>query len=113
MPRRGFAAIYFLMNDLCFCWGGSQRAYPCNPGCVCSAKVAAYDQESSATRNMLGWTHSGFSVELTLKIPASSSKAREALAQYIARPPVSLQKMLVEEHAGSLCIAQSTIRTSF
>ena len=44
-------------------------------------------------RNKLGWTHSGFSVDLTVKIPASSSKAREALAQYIARPPVSLRKM--------------------
>ena len=53
-------------------------------------------------RNMLGWTHSGFSVDFTVKIPATSSKAREAIAQYIARPPVSLQKMLVEEHAGSL-----------
>jgi hypothetical protein len=53
-------------------------------------------------KNMLGWTHGGFSVDLTVKIPASSSKAREALAQYIARPPVSLQKILVEEHAGSV-----------
>jgi hypothetical protein len=53
-------------------------------------------------RNMLGWTHSGFSVDLTVKIPATSSKAREALAQYITRPPVSLKKMLVEEHAGSV-----------
>jgi len=53
-------------------------------------------------RNMLGWTHSGFSVDLSVKIPATSSKAREALAQYIARPPVSLKKMLVEEHAGSV-----------
>ena len=39
-------------------------------------------------RNMLGWTHSGFSVDLTVKIPASSSKACEALAQYIARVSV-------------------------
>ncbi|MBE3038044.1 MAG: transposase zinc-binding domain-containing protein, partial [Chloroflexi bacterium] len=53
-------------------------------------------------KNILGWTHSGFSVDLSVKIPASSSKAREALAQYIARPPVSLQKMLVEEHDGSV-----------
>ena len=53
-------------------------------------------------RKMLGWTHSGFSVDLTVKIPATSSKAREALAQYIARPPVALRKMLVEEHAGSV-----------
>jgi hypothetical protein len=52
--------------------------------------------------NMLDWAHSGFSVDLTVKIPATSSKAREALAQYIARPPVSLKKMLVEEHAGSV-----------
>ena len=53
-------------------------------------------------RNMLGWTHSGFNVDLSVKIPASSSMAREALAQYISRSPVSLQKMLVEEHAGSV-----------
>jgi hypothetical protein len=52
--------------------------------------------------DMLGWTHSGFSVDLTVKIPAPSPKAREARAQYIYPPPVSLQKMLVEEHAGSL-----------
>jgi hypothetical protein len=49
-------------------------------------------------RNMLDWTHSGFSVDLSVKIPATSSKARE----YIARAPVSLKKMLVEEHAGSV-----------
>lgn len=53
-------------------------------------------------RNMRGWTHSGFSMDLSVKIPSTSSKAREALAQYIARPPVSLKKMLVEEHAGSV-----------
>jgi hypothetical protein len=53
-------------------------------------------------RNMLDWAHSGFSVDLSVKIPATSSKAREALAQYIARPPVSLKKMLVEEQAGSV-----------
>ena len=39
-------------------------------------------------KNMLGWTHSGFSIDLSVKIPASSSKAREALAQYIARVSV-------------------------
>ena len=54
------------------------------------------------TRNMLGWTHSGFSVDLSVKIASTSSKTREALAQYIARPPVSMKKMLVEEHARSV-----------
>jgi hypothetical protein len=53
-------------------------------------------------RNMLGWTHRGFSVDLSVKIAATSSKAREALAHYRARPPVSMKKMLVEEHAGSV-----------
>lgn len=36
-----------------------------------------------------------------MKIAAASSRAREALAQPTARPPVSLKKMLVEEHASS------------
>ena len=53
-------------------------------------------------RNMLDWRHSGFSVDLSVTIPATFSRAREALAQYIARPPVSLKKMLVEEHAASV-----------
>jgi hypothetical protein len=47
---------------------------------------------------MLQWTHSGFSVDMSVRIPAVSSRTREALAQYIARPPISLSKMLVEEH---------------
>ena len=51
---------------------------------------------------MLDWTHSGFSVDLSVKIPATSSKAREALAQYISRPPVSLSKMLLDEHEASV-----------
>ena len=53
-------------------------------------------------RSMLGWTHSGFSLDMSAKIPAASSRAREALAQYIAPPPISLAKMLVQEHHSSL-----------
>jgi hypothetical protein len=53
-------------------------------------------------RSMLEWTHSGFSVDLSVGIPASSSRIREALAQYIARPPISLSKMLVDEHEASV-----------
>jgi hypothetical protein len=53
-------------------------------------------------RSMLGWTHSGFSLDMSVKIPATSARTRDALAQYIARPPVSLSKMLVEEHEGSV-----------
>jgi hypothetical protein len=60
-------------------------------------------------RNMLDWTHSGFSVDASIHLPAGSSKTREALAQYIprltagrrpakgVRPPVSLQHLLLDE----------------
>ena len=36
-------------------------------------------------KSMLGWTHSSFSLDMSVKIPAGSSSTREALAQYIAR----------------------------
>jgi hypothetical protein len=35
-------------------------------------------------KNMLDWTHSGFSLDMSVKIPAGSSRTREALAQIIA-----------------------------
>jgi hypothetical protein len=53
-------------------------------------------------RIVLGWTHSGFSLDMSVKIAAGCSRTREALAQYIARPPVSLSKMLAEEHENSV-----------
>jgi hypothetical protein len=48
-------------------------------------------------KSMVQWAHSGFSVDATVRIPAGSSTTREALSQYIVRPPVSLQKLLVDE----------------
>ena len=42
------------------------------------------------------------SVDGSVRIPAGSSKTREALCQYIARAPVSLKKLLIEDHAGSV-----------
>jgi hypothetical protein len=48
-------------------------------------------------RSMLEWTHSGFSVDASIRLPAGSSKTREALAQYIVRPPLSLQHLLLDE----------------
>ena len=43
---------------------------------------------------ILSWKHSGFSVDASVSIPASSKKARINLSQYIIRHPVSLQKIL-------------------
>jgi hypothetical protein len=53
-------------------------------------------------KSMLGWTHGGFRLDMSVKIPAGSSRSREALAQYITRPPVYLNKMLVEEHEAGV-----------
>jgi len=52
--------------------------------------------------NMLQWQHSGFSVDGSVRIPAGSSRTREALSRYIARAPVSLNKLLVEDHAATV-----------
>jgi hypothetical protein len=48
-------------------------------------------------KSMLDWTHSGFSVDDSIRIPATSARTREALAQYIVRAPLSLQNLLVDE----------------
>jgi hypothetical protein len=53
-------------------------------------------------KSMVQWTHSGFSVDATVRIPAGSSATRQALSQYIVRPPLSLQKLLVDEGRGSV-----------
>jgi hypothetical protein len=53
-------------------------------------------------RSMLDWIHSGFSLDMSVRIPAAASRTREALAQYIARLPVSLSKMLFEEHQNNV-----------
>jgi hypothetical protein len=42
------------------------------------------------TRKILSWKHSGFSVDNSVPIPASSRKARVNLSQYIVRHTVSL-----------------------
>jgi hypothetical protein len=52
--------------------------------------------------NMLQWDHSGFSVDGSVRIPAGSSRTREALSQYIARAPVSLSKLVVEDLAATV-----------
>jgi hypothetical protein len=49
-------------------------------------------------QNLLSWRHSGFSIDNQVKIPAFGQKAREALSQYIAKPPVSLKKVLFEQY---------------
>ncbi|WP_319560361.1 transposase [Marispirochaeta sp.] len=49
-------------------------------------------------QNLLSWRHSGFSIDNSVRILDESS--RENLAQYIARPPVSLKKIHYEGFKG-------------
>jgi hypothetical protein len=51
---------------------------------------------------ILSWKHSGFSVDNSVSIPASSRKARMNLSQYIVRHPVSLQKILYAPSNGTI-----------
>ena len=45
-------------------------------------------------RNLLSWKHSGFSIDDSVRILDKSSQ--ESLAEYIARPPISLKKIRYE-----------------
>ncbi len=53
-------------------------------------------------RNMLSWKHSGFSVDNSILIPAKDQKARTGLSQYIARHPVSLNKIIYNPEKGKV-----------
>jgi len=49
-------------------------------------------------QNLLSWKHSGFSIDNSVRILDESS--RDNLAQYIARPPISLEKIHYEGFKG-------------
>jgi hypothetical protein len=64
-----------------------------------SAKIAT---------SLINWRHSGFSVDASVHIPAGCSRTREALSQYIARPPLSLKKISIEEHGEATVISYTS-----
>jgi hypothetical protein len=51
-------------------------------------------------RNLLSWRHSGFSIDNSVRILDESSQ--ESLAEYIARPPISLKKIRYEPFKGKV-----------
>jgi hypothetical protein len=64
-----------------------------------SAKIAT---------SLINWRHSEVSVGASVHIPAGSSKTREALSQYIARPPLSLKKISIEENGEATVISYTS-----
>ncbi len=57
---------------------------------------------------LVNWRHSGFSVDNAVGIPAFSDKARESLSQYIARPPLSLKKISIQENGETTVISYTS-----
>jgi len=58
--------------------------------------------------SLINWRHSGFSVNHEVRIPAFSDQARKALSQYIARPPLSLKKMSIEENREATVVSYTS-----
>ena len=56
----------------------------------------------SLADNLLSWRNSGFSIDNSIRITGSNDKARESLSQYIARCPVSLQKLDYDDVNGKV-----------
>jgi hypothetical protein len=47
----------------------------------------------SFARNLLGWKNSGFSIKSSFRIYGSEQKKMESIGRYLARTPISLQKI--------------------
>ena len=52
--------------------------------------------------NLLRWRHSGFSIDSSIRLFGGSQQERENLAQYIARPPISIKKIHFESFHGKV-----------
>jgi len=62
---------------------------------------------------LINWRHSGFNVDSSVHIPPGSSKTREALSQYIARPPLSLKKISTEENGEAAMVYYTSVNEFF
>lgn len=51
-------------------------------------------------RNLLSWKNSGFSIDNSVRL--TDAKSKESLAEYIARPPLSLKKIRYEPFKGKV-----------
>jgi hypothetical protein len=54
------------------------------------------------SETLLCWRHSGFSVDNYVHLDGSDHTARQALAQYIARAPLPLQKLTYDRVGGKV-----------
>jgi hypothetical protein len=73
-------------------------------------KLGLITQQFAET--LLCWKHSGFSVDNSVRLDGGDHHARQALAQYIARAPLSLQKLTYDRPAATSFTTPPTIPTS-
>ncbi|MBN2442405.1 MAG: hypothetical protein JXJ04_13710 [Spirochaetales bacterium] len=52
-------------------------------------RLLSYQTAGDFARNLLSWKNSGLSIDNSVRLFSSNYKAKEALAQYIARCPIS------------------------
>ena len=70
-------------------------------------KVIKYFEENklintSLAQNILSWKNSGFSIDNSVRLFSQDNKVKEALAQYIAKCPISLEKLKYEPFHGKV-----------
>lgn len=58
---------------------------------IAELNMLSYRFYEQFARNLLSWKHSGFSIDDSVKCFNTSSQAN--LAEYISRPPISLEKL--------------------
>ena len=58
--------------------------------------------DETMTRKLLGWRHSGFGLHNAVRIGATDSEGRRAVAEYILRAPFSLDKLRYQAMTGTI-----------
>jgi hypothetical protein len=61
-----------------------------------------FDPNGRFAETLLCWRHSGFSVDNSVRLDSGRHTARQALAHYIARAPLSLQKLTYDRAGGKV-----------
>ena len=63
-------------------------------------------RSAERARLLLSWRHSGFSVHTSVTAPPDDGAGLERLARYLLRPPVSLERLHVDEQVPTVAYAR-------
>ena len=94
LPHRQF--VFSIPKALRVFFRHDQRLF-CEVSSLIFSLITGFYQ---AAAGLLRWRHSGFSVNNSVRMEGDDHKARVSLAQYIARAPLSLEKLHYDQQAG-------------